>query len=62
MVYQELLNCLKQGRPKDSAIIAENDGQLNLEKNLEENKKFQLLQTETGTSSSYLIPKGKHKF
>ena len=46
-------------RPKDSAIIAENDGTIEFGKELRGKQKVSIVQPE-GTSSSYLIPKGKH--
>jgi len=46
-------------RPKDSAIIAENDGTIDFGKELRGKLKVSIVTTE-GTSSSYLIPKGKH--
>ena len=46
-------------RPKDSAIIAENDGTIEFGKELRGKLKVSIVTTE-GTSSSYLIPKGKH--
>ena len=46
-------------RPKDSAIIAENDGSIEFGKELRGKQKVSIVQT-NGTSSSYLIPKGKH--
>ena len=46
-------------RPKDSAIIAENDGKIEFGKELRGKLKVSIV-TPEGTSSSYLIPKGKH--
>ena len=46
-------------RPKDSAIIAENDGSIEFGKELRGKLKVSIVTTQ-GTSSSYLIPKGKH--
>ena len=46
-------------RPKDSAIIAENDGSIEFGKELRGKLKVSI-KTEEGSSSSYLIPKGKH--
>ena len=46
-------------RPKDSAIIAENDGSIEFGKELRGKLKVSIV-TPQGTSSSYLIPKGKH--
>ncbi len=46
-------------RPKDSAIIAENDGRIEFGKELRGKQKVSIVKTDS-TSSSYLIPKGKH--
>ena len=46
-------------RPKDSAIIAEDDGTIEFGKELRGKLKVSIV-TSGGTSSSYLIPKGKH--
>jgi len=46
-------------RPKDGAIIAENDGTIEFGKELRGKLKVSIV-TKEGTSSSYLIPKGKH--
>ena len=46
-------------RPKDSAIIAENDGAIEFGKELRGKQKVSIVKVD-GTSSSYLIPKGKH--
>ena len=46
-------------RPKDSAIIAENNGSIEFGKELRGKQKVSIVQSD-GTSSSYLIPKGKH--
>jgi len=46
-------------RPKDSAIIAENDGKIEFGKELRGKQKVSIVKSD-GTSSSYLIPKGKH--
>ena len=46
-------------KPKDSAIIAENDGSIEFGKELRGKLKVSIV-TPEGTSSSYLIPKGKH--
>ena len=46
-------------RPKDSAIIAEDDGTIEFGKELRGKLKVSIVTSE-GTSSSYLIPKGKH--
>ena len=46
-------------RPKDGAIIAENDGFIEFGKEVRGKLKVSI-KTEDGASSSYLIPKGKH--
>ena len=46
-------------RPKDSAIIAENNGTIEFGKELRGKQKISIMKID-GTSSSYLIPKGKH--
>ena len=46
-------------RPKDSAIIAENDGKIEFGKELRGKLKVSIVSSD-GQSSSYLIPKGKH--
>jgi len=46
-------------KPKDSAIIAENDGSIEFGKELRGKLKVSII-TNEGSSSSYLIPKGKH--
>jgi DNA-directed RNA polymerase subunit beta' len=46
-------------RPKDSAIIAENDGRIEFGKELRGKQKVSIIKSDE-TSSSYLIPKGKH--
>jgi len=46
-------------RPKDGAIIAENDGLIEFGKEVRGKLKVSIRMNE-GTSSSYLIPKGKH--
>ncbi len=46
-------------RPKDSAIIAENDGTIQFGKEVRGKQKVSIV-TEKGESSNYLIPKGKH--
>ena len=50
---------LSARRPKDSAIIAENDGVIEFGKELRGKQKVSIVKND-GTSSSYLIPKGKH--
>ena len=47
-------------RPKDSAIIAENDGTIEFGKELRGKQKVSIVKADENTSSSYLIPKGKH--
>ena len=46
-------------RPKDSAIIAEDNGAIEFGKELRGKQKVSIIKSD-GTSSSYLIPKGKH--
>jgi len=46
-------------KPKDSAIIAENDGTIQFGKELRGKLKISIVSSD-GVSSSYLIPKGKH--
>jgi len=46
-------------RPKDSAIIAENDGTIQFGKEVRGKQKISIV-TADGNSSNYLIPKGKH--
>ena len=46
-------------RPKDSAIIAENDGIIQFGKEVRGKQKISIV-TDKGESSNYLIPKGKH--
>jgi len=52
-------NLFEARRPKDSAIIAENDGLIEFGKELRGKQKVSIVKKD-GTSSSYLIPKGKH--
>ncbi len=52
-------NLFEARRPKDSAIIAENDGVIKFGKELRGKQKVSIEKTD-GTSSSYLIPKGRH--
>ena len=52
-------NLFEARRPKDSAIIAENDGSIEFGKELRGKQKVSIVKND-GTSSSYLIPKGKH--
>ena len=46
-------------RPKDSAIIAENDGVIEFGKEIRGKQKISIVST-NGETSNYLIPKGKH--
>jgi DNA-directed RNA polymerase subunit beta' len=46
-------------KPKDSAIIAENDGVIEFGKELRGKQKISIISTK-GETSNYLIPKGKH--
>ena len=46
-------------RPKDSAIIAENDGTIKFGKEVRGKQKVSIV-TNNGDDSNYLIPKGKH--
>ena len=46
-------------RPKESAIIAENDGVIEFGKELRGKQKVSII-SEKGETSNYLIPKGKH--
>jgi DNA-directed RNA polymerase subunit beta' len=46
-------------RPKDSAIIAENDGTIQFGKEVRGKQKISIV-TDKGETSNYLIPKGKH--
>ena len=46
-------------RPKDSAIIAENDGTIQFGKEVRGKQKISIVST-NGETSNYLIPKGKH--
>jgi len=52
-------NLFEARKPKDSAIIAENDGLIQFGKELRGKQKITIEKTD-GTSSAYLIPKGKH--
>ncbi len=52
-------NLFEARKPKDSAIIAENDGVIQFGKELRGKQKISIEKTD-GSSSSYLIPKGKH--
>ena len=46
-------------RPKDSAIIAENDGVIEFGKEVRGKQKISIVSS-NGETSNYLIPKGKH--
>ena len=46
-------------KPKDSAIIAENDGVIEFGKEIRGKQKISIISTK-GETSNYLIPKGKH--
>jgi DNA-directed RNA polymerase subunit beta' len=46
-------------KPKDSAIIAENDGVIEFGKEVRGKQKISIISS-SGSSSNYLIPKGKH--
>jgi len=52
-------NLFEARKPKDSAIIAENDGTIQFGKELRGKQKVSIVKNDTN-SSSYLIPKGKH--
>jgi DNA-directed RNA polymerase subunit beta' len=52
-------NLFEARKPKDSAIIAENDGTIQFGKELRGKQKVSIIKNDE-TSSSYLIPKGKH--
>ena len=47
-------------RPKDHAIIAENDGRVEFGKDYKAKRRIIVKNDETGEESEYLIPKGKH--
>jgi DNA-directed RNA polymerase subunit beta' len=47
-------------RPKDHAIIAENDGQVEFGKDYKAKRRIVVRNDETGEETEYLIPKGKH--
>jgi DNA-directed RNA polymerase subunit beta' len=47
-------------RPKDHAIIAENDGRVEFGKDYKAKRRVLVKNDETGEESEYLIPKGKH--
>tara|TARA_B100001123_G_scaffold301540_1_gene336527 strand:- start:74 stop:1456 length:1383 start_codon:yes stop_codon:yes gene_type:complete len=52
-------NLFEARKPKDSAIIAENDGTIQFGRELRGKQKVSIVKND-GASSSYLIPKGKH--
>jgi len=52
-------NLFEARKPKDSAIIAENDGTIQFGKELRGKQKVSIMKDDN-TTSSYLIPKGKH--
>jgi len=52
-------NLFEARKPKDSAIIAENDGTIQFGKELRGKQKVSIIKRD-GALSSYLIPKGKH--
>jgi len=52
-------NLFEARKPKDSAIIAENDGTIEFGKELRGKQKVSIVKDEKN-SSAYLIPKGKH--
>jgi len=52
-------NLFEARKPKDSAIISENDGTIQFGKELRGKQKVSIVKND-GTSSAYLIPKGKH--
>ncbi len=47
-------------RPKDHAIIAENDGRVEFGKDYKAKRRVIVKNDETGEESEYLVPKGKH--
>jgi DNA-directed RNA polymerase subunit beta' len=47
-------------RPKDHAVIAENDGQVEFGKDYKAKRRIVVKNDETGEETEYLIPKGKH--
>jgi DNA-directed RNA polymerase subunit beta' len=47
-------------RPKDHAVIAENDGRVEFGKDYKAKRRVIVKNDETGEESEYLIPKGKH--
>ena len=54
-----VVELLEARRPKDSAIIAENDGVIEFGKEVRGKQKISIISTK-GETSNYLIPKGKH--
>jgi DNA-directed RNA polymerase subunit beta' len=47
-------------RPKDHAVIAENDGRVEFGKDYKAKRRIVVKNDETGEETEYLIPKGKH--
>jgi DNA-directed RNA polymerase subunit beta' len=47
-------------RPKDHAVIAENDGRVEFGKDYKAKRRVIVKNDETGEESEYLVPKGKH--
>ncbi|MDG6093928.1 DNA-directed RNA polymerase subunit beta' [Acetobacter sp. AN02] len=47
-------------RPKDHAIIAENDGRVEFGKDYKSKRRIIVKNDETGEETEYLVPKGKH--
>ena len=47
-------------RPKDHAVIAENDGRVEFGKDYKAKRRIIVKNDETGEETEYLIPKGKH--
>jgi DNA-directed RNA polymerase subunit beta' len=47
-------------RPKDHAIIAENDGRIEFGKDYKAKRRLIVKNDETGEETEYLVPKGKH--
>ena len=54
-----VVELLEARRPKDSAIIAENDGVIEFGKEVRGKQKISIVSSK-GETSNYLIPKGKH--
>ena len=53
-------NLFEARKPKDSAIIAENDGKIQFGKELRGKQKVSIVPEDGAEPSNYLIPKGKH--